>query len=123
MAGLVVLALGSVLMAGPAGADPSGAPNSLTGTADCGSAGTFTFVANSANGHGSGLDNNGNQAPWTPAHLNPGNGVFHPTAFNLSFSFTPTGGTTQTDTEVATRSGGRAGNLTCTISASSTFPE
>src|SRR2546423_1395623 len=91
------------LLGGPAGADPNGAKNAFKGTADCGGAGSYDFVVNSANGQGSGTNNNGNQAEWTPAHLSPGNGVFHPTAFDLTFTFTPPGGPSQSFTNTDSR--------------------
>ena len=93
-AGLVRVSLslaGTALMVGVLGgvasADPNGAKNAFAGTANCGSAGSYQFVVNSANGQGQWAMNNGaNQGEWAPAHLSPGNGVFHPTAFDLTFS-------------------------------------
>jgi hypothetical protein len=115
--GIASAALVFGLLGGPASADPNGAKNAFSGTADCGSAGSFDFVVNSANGQGSGTNNNGNQAEWTPAHLSPGNGVFHPTVFDLTFTFTPAGGTPMTETDTSARKN-QTGNVTCNISGS-----
>jgi hypothetical protein len=114
------------ILAGPASADPTASKNAFPGTANCGTAGSFQFVVNNANGQGSGAQNNGqNQAEWAPAHLSPGNGVFHPTAFNnLTFTFTPapgSGGTPQSFTNNDVRPN-QAGNVTCQISGSQTDP-
>lgn len=63
---IAVLAAGAV--AGTASAAPSGAPNAIVATLDCGSAGTFDVVVN---GNGE----------WTPGHLLAGNGVVVPLSF------------------------------------------
>jgi hypothetical protein len=110
------------MLAGPASADPSGAKNAFPGTANCGAAGSFQFVVNNANGQGSGTNNNGNQALFAPAHLSPGNGVFHPTVFDLTFTFTPAGGgTPQSFTNTAARVN-QTGNVTCSLSGTQTDP-
>jgi hypothetical protein len=108
------------MLAGPAGADPAGAKNAFVGTATCPGVGTFTIVVNSANGQGSGTQNNGNQAEWAPAQLSPGNGVFHPTAFNdLTFTFTPAGGPSISYTNNDVRPN-QTGTVKCTINGSKT---
>jgi len=74
----------SVVAALPASAAPSHAPNLSTGTADCGSAGMFTFVVNGNNGKGT---------SWSGAFLTAANGsraIFHPASLDLTFS-DPTG--------------------------------
>jgi hypothetical protein len=111
------------ILAGPASADPTGAKGAFPGMADCGAAGSFSFVVNNANGQGNGTNNNiKGQATFAPAHLNPGNGVFHPTAFNLTFTFTPAGGgTSQSFTNTATRTN-QTGDVTCAITGSQTDP-
>jgi len=117
---IVGAALAVGVLAGPAGADPNRAKNSFSGTASCGAAGSFAFVVNSANGQGGGTENNGNQAEFTPAHLSPGNGVFHPTEFNLTFTFTPAGGgSPQMFTDTSSRKN-QHGNVTCMIAGSQT---
>jgi len=117
--GIASAALMFGLLVAPASADPNGAKNAFSGTADCGDAGSYQFVVNSANGQGNGTNNNGNQAEWTPAHLSPGNGVFHPTVFDLTFTFTPAGGETQTFTNTDARKG-KTGNVTCEIEGTQT---
>ena len=75
-----LLASAAVLSAVPAQAAPSNAPNLSTGTADCGAAGTYTFVANGNNGQGT---------SWNVAFITAANGsraVFHPDSFALTFS-------------------------------------
>jgi hypothetical protein len=109
------------VLAGPASADPSGSKHAFSGTANCGSAGSYMFTVNSNNGNGGGTSNNGNQAQWSPAHLSPGNGVFHPTKFDLTFTFTPAGGQPQSSTNTASRPN-QTGNVTCAISGSQTDP-
>jgi hypothetical protein len=104
-----------------ASADPTGSKNAFSGTANCGAAGSFRFVVNNANGQGQGTDN-GNQAQWAPAHLIPTNDVFHPTAFNLTFTFTPAQGPSQSFTDTSVRKN-QSGDVTCLISGSQTDPQ
>lgn len=92
--------------AGAAAAAPTNAKNATTGTFDCGAAGSGTFVVNSGN----------SQAPqtWNSAHLTFADGstdVFHPSAFDLTFSFMG-----QSFTSTASHS--RPGDTTCQISSS-----
>jgi hypothetical protein len=116
---------GASMVAGPALAAPTNAKNAFQGTANCGTAGTFSFVVNSANGHGQGAMNNGqNQAEWTPAHLSGGL-VFHPTAFDTTFTFTPPtppGGESQSFTNTDSRPH-QTGDVTCVVSGSQTDPQ
>jgi hypothetical protein len=112
---------GASMVAGPALAAPTNAKNAFHGTANCGTAGTFSFVVNSANGQGQGTMNNGNQAEWTPAHLTGGL-VFHPTVFNITFTFTPPGGPPMSFTNTDSRPH-QTGDVTCTVSGSQTDPE
>jgi hypothetical protein len=110
------------VLAGPASADPSGAKNAFSGTVNCGSAGSYQLVVNNANGKGNGTNkNNGNQANWAPAHLSPGNGVFHPTVFDVTFTFTPASGPSQSFTNTSSRPN-QSGNVTCQINGSQTDP-
>jgi hypothetical protein len=121
---LLTLALtaGLCIAAGAASAAPTGAKNALIGTADCGAAGHFTFVVNSANGQGQGTENNGNQAQFAPAHLIETHQVFHPVMFDLTFTFTPVNGPTQSFTNTASRPNQTA-TTTCTISAMQSSPQ
>lgn len=110
-------------LAGTASADPTGAKGAFPGTANCAAAGSFQFVVNNANGQGSGTNNNPKgQATFAPAHLSPGNGVFHPTNFDLTFTFTPADGSPpQSFTDTAQRTN-QTGDVTCTLSGSQTDP-
>ncbi len=66
------------------------------------------------------------QGEWTPAHVIGTNEVFHPTAFDISGSFTPPGGDTEEFEFQATRKGQRRGvqNLvTCSFAVSGTDEE
>jgi hypothetical protein len=74
-------------------ADPTGSKNNFSFPASC-SGSIVNFVVNSANGQGAGAQNN-NTAPFAPAHVVGSNQIFHPTVFNLTFSFTPAGEPTQ----------------------------
>jgi hypothetical protein len=59
---------------------------------------------------------NGN-GEFTPAHVIGSTAVFIPTAFDLTFSFTPTGGTTMSETDTAAKNN-QSGNLvTCHLDA------
>ena len=93
------------LGAGAASAAPSNAKNATTGTFDCGSAGTGTFVVNSGNSQAQ---------TWNSAHLTFADGstaVFQPRAFDLTFTFQG-----QSMTQVASKNG--PGSTVCSISAS-----
>ncbi|MGZ4702722.1 MAG: hypothetical protein ACXV5U_09600 [Ilumatobacteraceae bacterium] len=118
---LTVMA-GLCVAGGAAGAAPAGAKNAFLGSADCGGAGRFTFVVNNANGQGQGTENNGNQALFAPAHLIETGQVFHPTVFDLTFTFTPVTGPSQSFTNTASRPN-QTGNTTCIISGSQTGPQ
>jgi hypothetical protein len=82
-------------LAAPATADPSRAPHLLVGTADCGSAGTFGFLATQSNSE---------STTWSPAFITGSDGatgLFIPASLDLtftspegSFSFTATKGAT-----------------------------
>ena len=79
VAGLFVVAAAS----GPATADPFNAKGAAVGTADCGSAGMYTFVVNSGVGN-----KNGNANTWDPALAVSTDGtraVFVPTELALTF--------------------------------------
>jgi hypothetical protein len=115
-----ILALG--LLGAPAFAAPTNAKNAFSGTARCDNGQTYQFVVNNANGQGQGAQNNGqNQAEWAPAHLSNG-AVFHPTAFDVTFTFTPAHGPSQSFTNTDVRKN-QTGDVTCDISGSQTDPQ
>ena len=90
--GLVAVAAASVIMAVPALAAPTNAPNAFFLTATCNGV-PLTLVHNAANGKGQGTMNNPKgQAVFSPAHVVGSNEVLVPTKFDLTFTFTPAGG-------------------------------
>ena len=90
--GLVAVAAASVIMAVPALAAPTNAPNAFFLTATCNGV-PLTLVHNAANGMGQGTMNNPKgQAVFSPAHVVGSNEVLVPTKFDLTFTFTPAGG-------------------------------
>jgi hypothetical protein len=116
--GLVLAAAALPWLATAASADPSGSSHSFSFPATCtdgsGVAG-LQFVVNSANGGGSGTENNPKgQANFSPAHVVGNNAIFHPTAFDLVFTFAATGGPTFTSHDTASQPNGRR-STSCTI--------
>jgi hypothetical protein len=101
MAAVVFAAV--TVFAQTASADPTNAKNGQTITAFCGS----QRVVVSVNGNGE----------FTPAHVIGSTAVFVPTAFDLTFSFTPTGGTTQSETDTSAKQNQAKGTVTCAIPA------
>lgn len=100
-------ALAAALIAPTAGADPTNAKNALQLQAVCG-AQTVTVVVNG-------------EGEFTPAHLIGSTSVFVPTSFNITFTFTPTGGPTMTETDTAAKAAPIKNTITCTIPLQS-FP-
>jgi hypothetical protein len=85
-----------------ASADPLNAKSSAVFTANCGATQLRVVV----NGNGE----------FTPAHVIGSTAVFIPTAFNLTFSFTPTGGATQSETDTSAKAH-QPSNVTCELPA------
>ena|SRR5437867_4074838 len=98
---VAVGAFAAAVIAPTAGADPIGAKNALQLQAVCGGQ-TFNVVVN---GNGE----------FTPAHLIGSTSVFIPTSFNITFTFTPTGGPTMTETDTAAKAAPLRDTVTCTI--------
>jgi hypothetical protein len=101
---LTLLASGAAAgaLALPALADPGHAKNATHVQALCGSQ-TVNVVVN---GNGT----------FTPAHVVGSTRMFIPTALSLTFTFTPTGGTAQTNTQnVHKASPTHRGTVTCSI--------
>jgi hypothetical protein len=87
-----------------ASADPSNAKNAGFFTAVCGSTQLQVVV----NGNG----------VFTPAHVLGSTSVFIPTAFNLTFSFTPSGGgAPEVDTETSAKARQPQNAVTCQLPA------
>jgi hypothetical protein len=105
-----LLALGAVagLLALPAAADPGHAKNASHVQALCGTQ-TVNVVVN-GNGR------------FTPAHVVGNTKVFIPTALNLTFTFTPTGGSPIVNTtNVQKASPTKRGTVTCAIPLQTLF--
>jgi hypothetical protein len=94
-------AFAAAILVPSAGADPIHAKNALQVQAICGTQ-TLNVVTN-----GNGV--------FTPAHILGSTSVFIPTAFNLTFTFTPTGGTTMTNHNTAVKAAPLHNTMTCTI--------
>jgi len=107
---LTLLAAGSAAgaLALPAAADPGHAKNATHIQAICGTQTVDVVV----NGNGT----------FTPAHVVGSTKMFIPTALNLTFTFTPTNGTPETDTQnVQKASPTHRGTTTCTIPMQTLF--
>ena len=103
---LTLVALSAVVLAfvaQSASADPLNAKKSDVFTAVCG--GRQLMI--SVNGSGE----------FTPAHVVGSTSMFIPTAFNLTFSFTPTGGVTESETDTAAKAKQPKNPVTCVLPA------
>jgi len=98
---LAVILLAVGVFAQASFADPTNAKNSLTLTAICGG----QQVSVSVNGNGE----------FTPGHVIGDTSVFVPTAFDVTFSFTPTGGATQSETDTSAKKNQAKDTITCAI--------
>ena len=104
-------------------ADPTGSKHAFTIKGVCSGDRTIQVVVNSANGQGQGAQNNKpSEAEFTPAHVIGTNEVFHPTAFDITFTFTPAHGPLQSFTDTSSRPN-QTGNVTCQISGNQTDPQ
>jgi hypothetical protein len=107
----VTLTLGALMMAAliqGATADPSNAKNAFTFTATCDDQ-QVAFVVNGA-------------GDFTPAHVVGTTAVLIPEVFDITFTFTPPGGPTETETFTEAKANPK-GDVTCDISVSETTPE
>jgi hypothetical protein len=86
-----------------ASADPINAKHSTLVTAMCGTQQVQVVV--NGNGH------------FGAAHVVGGTSTFVPSALDLTFSFTPTGGPTETMTQDIAKTGSHANEVTCDIPA------
>jgi hypothetical protein len=121
-AALLVVLAGSLVVAASAGADPTGSKNSFVFHATCDDGLSAPVVVNSSNGQGSGAQNN-TTAEWAPAHVVGSNLVFHPTVFNLLFTFTPAGGgEPQSFPQIDSRQVNKT-QTTCMVSGSQSDPQ
>jgi hypothetical protein len=104
--GAAVLVL--AVFAPTASADPLNARNSFAFPADCGGQ-TVQLVVN---GNGE----------FTPAHVLGSTAVFVPQAFDTTFEFTPTGGTTETETDTSSKPNVHGDLVTCSFDVTQSFP-
>ena len=105
--GAAVLAL-AVFVPG-ASADPLNAKNSLSFPVTCDNGQSVTIVVN---GNGE----------FTPAHVLGSTAVFIPQALDTTFEFTPTGGTTQTETDTSSKPHLHGDLVTCSFDVTQSFP-
>ena len=92
-----------------ASADPLKAKNSLAFPATCDDGQTVQVVVN---GNGE----------FTPAHVVGSTAVFVPQILDTTFEFTPTGGTTQTETDSASKPNVHGDLVTCSVDVTQTLP-
>jgi len=101
------LAFAAAAAAPMAAADPTNAKNATQITAMCGGS-PITVVVN---GNGE----------FTPAHDLHSTSVFIPTAFDITFTFTPTGGSPMSETDMSAKAAPIAATTTCTIPLQTIF--
>jgi hypothetical protein len=95
-------ALAAALIAPSAGADPTNARNAQQLRAVCDTETVYVVV----NGNGE----------FTPAHLIESTSVFIPTSFDITSTFTPTGGSTETETDTSAKAApANEDTITCEI--------
>ena len=117
---LLCACLLGLVFAAAASADPTGSKNAFTATATCDNGMTVPIVVNNANGQGAGTQN-GIQAEWAPAHVVGSTAVFHPTVFDLTFTFTPAGGTPESFVQQDSRQVGKT-QVKCSLYGSQSDP-
>jgi opacity protein-like surface antigen len=100
---IALLAIICAVSAQSAAADPVNAKNAGFFTATCGA----TQLSVVVNGNGI----------FAPGHVIGSTSVFIPTAFDLTFSFTPTGGSTETGTETSAKANQPRNAVTCELPA------
>ncbi|MFL5827910.1 MAG: hypothetical protein ACJ76V_15410 [Thermoleophilaceae bacterium] len=105
---LVAAIFALAVLAPTASADPVNAKNSLVLPANCGGQTVSAVV----NGNGR----------FSPAHILGSTSVFVPQALNITTQFTPTGGSTQTQTNTAAKSNPHGALVTCTFDVTAAMP-
>ena len=91
-------------------ADPVNAKNSLVIPASCDNGKSYQVAVN---GNGE----------FTPAHDLGSTSVFVPQAFDLTFEFTPTDGSPESETDTSAKHNVHGDLTTCTIDFTQTFPD
>jgi hypothetical protein len=107
---LVVAVLALTVFAPAASADPLKAKNSLALPATCDDGQTVQVVVNG-------------DGEFTPAHVVGSTATFIPQALDITFEFTPTGGTTETETGTSSKPNVHGDLVTCTFDVTQSFPE
>jgi hypothetical protein len=100
---VALFAIVLAVFAQAASADPVNAKKSSPFIANCGGPNLMVVV----NGNGE----------FTPAHVIGSTAVFIPTAFDLTFSFTPTGGATESETDTSAKAHQPTNAVTCDLPA------
>jgi hypothetical protein len=99
----LVVAAAVAVAAQAASADPTNAKSSTVITAIC----NGQQLQASVNGNGE----------FTPGHVIGSSAMLVPTAFGITFSFTPTGGETESETDTSAKHNAKANSVTCDIPA------
>lgn len=108
-AALSAAVLAVAVLVPAASADPLKAKNSLAFPATCDDGQTVQVVVNG-------------QGEFTPAHVVGTTAVFVPQAFDITFEFTPTGGTTETETDASSKPHVHGDLVTCSFDVTQSFP-
>jgi hypothetical protein len=109
-AALAVAVLALTVFAPGASADPLNAKNSLALEANCDDGQTVQVVVNG-------------EGEFTPAHVVGSTAIFVPQAFDITFEFTPTDGTTETETDTSSKPNLHGDLVTCSFDVTQSFPE
>ena len=107
---LAVAVLVLTASAQAASADPLKAKNSLAFPTTCDDGQTVRVVLNG-------------QGEFAPAHLVGSTAVFVPQAFDITFEFTPTGGTTETESNTFSKPDVHGELVTCSFDVTQSFAE
>src|SRR4051812_12002148 len=107
---ITVVTLGALALAQGAMADPVNAKQSQVIPASCDNGQSYEVVVN---GNGE----------FTPGHVVGSTSMFIPQAFDLTFEFTPTGGSPESETDTSAKHNVHGDVTTCSIDFTQTFPE
>jgi hypothetical protein len=92
-----------------AAADPLKSKNSIAFPATCDNGQAVEVVLNG-------------QGEFTPAHVLSSKATFVPQAFDITFEFTPTGGTTETERNTSSKRNVHGDLVTCSFDVTQSFP-
>jgi hypothetical protein len=107
---LAVVVLALTVLAPAASADPLKAKNSLAFPATCDDGQTVQVVVNG-------------EGEFTPAHVVGTTAIFVPQAFDITFEFTPTGGTPESETDTSSKPNVHGDLVSCSFDVTQSFPE